>query len=277
MTLSIVAVILGIVEGLTEFLPISSTGHLIVADRMLHFQQLIQGDDRAELFEVVIQLGAILAIGFLYRRQLIESVSGLLRRSSEDKRSASLGLNLLVAFLPAAIFGFLFHKVIKEYLFSPMTVGISLFIGGIIIIMIEKGSREENRTITLESMTVKDAAVVGFAQVLSLIPGTSRSAATIMGGMLRGVQRPAATEFSFLLAFPVMIAASGYELVKYRHILTSDMLATVAIGFVVSFIVALAVVAWFIRFVQRHSFIGFGIYRILFGALVIALSAIHYL
>ena len=275
MGVNLVSIILGIVEGLTEFLPISSTGHLIVADRALHFQELLQNADKAELFEIVIQLGAILAIGALYRKELTKAVSSVWR--PRDAKGRALLINLAIAFLPAAIFGFLFHNVIKNYLFSPLTVGITLVVGGVAIILIEKMTREEERTIALDSMRPSDALVIGLAQVLSLIPGTSRAAATIMGAMLRGVKRAAATEFSFLLAFPVMVAASGYELMKYRHLLTRDMLGILGLGFVTAFVVALAVVAWFIRFVQRHEFTGFGVYRILFGALVLVLVAVHYL
>jgi undecaprenyl-diphosphatase len=273
--IQIYAIILGIVEGLTEFLPISSTGHLIVADRALHFQEMLQNADKAELFEIVIQLGAILAIGALYRRELIKAISSIWHPADESGRR--MGMNIAIAFLPAAIFGFLFHKVIKNYLFSPLTVGISLIVGGVAIIIIEKMSKEESRTITMDTMRPSDALVIGLAQVLSLVPGTSRAAATIMGGMLRGVKRASATEFSFLLAFPVMIAASGFELMKYRDLLSRDMLGILGLGFVTAFVVALAVVAWLIRFVQRHDFTGFGVYRILFGALVLVMVAVHYL
>lgn len=269
----IISVILGIVEGLTEFLPISSTGHLIVAGDLLRFNQLMGDPDRAELFEVVIQLGAILAVGYLFRQRLFSSLTA--KNGSSD--SGRLRTYLIVAFLPAAILGFLFHTAIKNYLFSSLSVAISLIVGGIIIIMIEKFTKEEKRTTTVSTMTMKDALVIGFAQVLSLIPGTSRSASTIMGGMLGGMTRPAATEFSFLLSFPVMIAASGYELLKYRHLLHADMLGILGVGFITAFVSALVVVAWLIRFVQRHSFTGFGIYRILLGALILILLSAHVL
>ena len=265
--ISFIAIFLGIIEGLTEFLPISSTGHLIVFDRVLGFRALLQNPDKAELFEIVIQLGAILAIGVIYRKRL---VSSLMSKSLESS-AGRLRTNLFIAFLPAAILGALTHKFITTYLFGPLTIGITLLVGGIIIIIIEKSSKEENRSIVVDTMTWRDALIIGLAQTLSLIPGTSRSAATIMGGMLRGVKRASATEFSFLLAFPVMIAASVYEMMKYRELLTSDVMGMIMIGFITSFVVALAVVAWFIRYVQRHEFTGFGIYRIFFGALVLAL------
>jgi undecaprenyl-diphosphatase len=273
LSLYVVATILGVVEGLTEFLPISSTGHLIVFDRALNFIQLIGNADKAELFEIVIQLGAILAIGALYRKQLVASIFA----KSASSNAGRLRTNLLLAFIPAAVVGFATHKFIKTYLFSPLPIGIVLLLGGIIIIIIEKRTSEEKRTITIDTMSWRDAIVIGLAQCLSLIPGTSRAAATIMGAMLRGVKRSAATEFSFLLAFPVMIAASGYEIVKYREHLSPDVAGIIGIGFVTAFVVALAVVAWFIRFVQRHPFTGFGWYRIVFGLLVIALWVERYL
>jgi undecaprenyl-diphosphatase len=273
LSLSIVAILLGIVEGLTEFLPVSSTGHLIVFDRILGFRAMLQNADKAELFEVVIQLGAILAIGVIYRKKLVESIFS----KSLESNAGRLRTNLGIAFLPAAIIGFLTHKYITKYLFSPVTVGITLLVGGIAIILIERMTKEDDRSITIDTMSWRDALIVGLAQVLSLIPGTSRSAATIMGGMLRGVKRSSATEFSFLLAFPVMIAASLFELAKYRDLLTSDVVGIIMIGFITSFVVALAVVAWFIRYIQRHQFTGFGYYRIAFGALVLVLSAAHYL
>jgi undecaprenyl-diphosphatase len=276
LSISVIAILLGIVEGLTEFLPVSSTGHLIVFDRLLGFQSMLQNPDKAELFEVVIQLGAILAIGAIYRKKLMASFPPLSLKQFQpflQTKRGQLFINLLVAFLPAAIIGFLTHNFITKYLFGPLTIGITLLVGGIIIIIIEQVTKDENRHITVESMTWKDALVIGLAQVLSLIPGTSRSAATIMGGMLHGVKRASATEFSFLLAFPTMLAASVYELVKYHKLLTSDMLGMISIGFITSFVVALVVVAWFIRYVQRHPFTGFGVYRILFGALVLALWA----
>lgn len=269
LSISIISIILGVVEGLTEFLPVSSTGHLIVFDRILGFQRLLANPDKAELFEVVIQLGAILAIGVLYRKQLMSS---LVSKSTETK-AGRLRTNLFIAFLPAAIIGLITHHWITTYLFNPFTIGIALVVGGIIIIIIERSTHEDRRTIMIDTMTWQDSLVVGLAQTLSLIPGTSRAAATIMGAMLRGVKRAQATEFSFLLAFPVMIAASGYELFKYRHLLTHDMIGIIMLGFITAFVVALAVVAWFIHYVQRHQFIGFGWYRIFFGAVVIALWA----
>lgn len=278
LSLSVIAILLGIVEGLTEFLPVSSTGHLIVFDRLLGFQTMLQNPDKAELFEVVIQLGAILAIGAIYRKKLMASFPPLSPSRFKPFLKTNPGqlfINLIVAFIPAAIIGFLTHGYITKYLFGPLTIGLTLLIGGIAIIIIEKTTKEASRKITVEKLTWKDALIIGCAQVLSLIPGTSRSAATIMGGMLHGVKRASATEFSFLLAFPTMIAASAYELMKYHKLLTSDMMGIILLGFITSFVVALAVVAWFIRYVQSHQFTGFGFYRIFFGALVLALWAAH--
>jgi undecaprenyl-diphosphatase len=262
------AIILGIVEGLTEFIPVSSSGHLIVASDFLKFQDLLGSPEKVELFVVVIQLGAILAVGYYFRHKLWYSLTS----RSLGTTSGQLRTNLLIAFLPAAIFGFLFHAFISKYLFSTFTVAISLVLGGIAIILIEKKSDKEKRTIPLDSMSKREALYVGLAQVVSLIPGVSRSGATIIGGMLSGLTRVAATEFSFLLSFPIMMAASGYELLKYRDLLESSMIGALAVGFVVSFFSALAVVAWLIRFVQKHTFVGFGIYRIAFGAFLLLLS-----
>lgn len=259
-----ISAILGLVEGLTEFIPVSSTGHLILTDHYLNFHSII-GKEQAELFEVVIQLGAILAVGFLFRTRLTHAIV--------SKHIASgpglLRTHLAVAFMPAAVIGFLFHKYIKAFLFSPTSVAISLIVGGIIMILIEKQVASRVHSRSIGSMTMRDAVIVGLSQVLSLIPGVSRSGATIMGGYAGGMSREAATEFSFLLSFPIMIAASGYELVKYRDLITSDMLSTLFIGFLMAFLSALVVVKWLIKFVRSHSFVGFGIYRIVFGVIVL--------
>lgn len=263
----LISAILGVVEGLTEFIPVSSTGHLIIADHFLQFKQTLGNPDKAELFEIVIQLGAILAIGFLYRGKLWEALNA----KNPSSGPGRLRTHLFVAFLPVAVVGFFFHKTIMAYLFTPMTVAISLIIGGIIIIYVESFISVHRQKTEIKTMTVRDALVVGFSQVLSLIPGVSRSGATIIGGMVGGMTRQSATEFSFLLSFPVMIAATVYDLYKHRDVLNSDMLSLLSIGFIVSFIVALAVVRWLIGYVRKHNFIGFGIYRILFGGLVLVL------
>ena len=263
------SIILGLVEGLTEFIPVSSTGHLILADHLLEFGKMLSNPNQAELFEVVIQLGAILAVGFIYRARLWNALTARESASTPGR----LRVHLIVAFLPAAIFGFLFHTKIKEFLFSPTTVAISLIVGGIIMIVIEKMMSGKQHSTDTNTMKIKDALIVGFSQVLSLIPGVSRSGATIMGGYAGGMSRESATEFSFLLSFPVMIAASGYELVKYRDLLTKDMLSALAIGFVAAFFSALVVVRWLIGYVRKHSFVGFGVYRIVVGVIVLILLA----
>ncbi len=285
--LSLVAIILGVIEGLTEFIPVSSTGHMILVGTLLKFESLVGSPDKAELFYVVIQLGAILAVGYFFRKRLMSALTAPFQLATlpvvgslfRDRSSSTpikipaaerLRTHLIVAFLPAAILGFLFHKQIK-LLLNPLTVAIMLIIGGIVIIVVESFTNNEKRTTMLDTMTVRDALIVGFSQVLSLIPGTSRSAATIMGGMLGGMTRQAATEFSFLLSFPIMVAASCYEIYHYHHLLTKDMLSLLGLGFVTAFVVSLVIVAWLVRFVQRHTFLGFGIYRVILGAVILFL------
>jgi undecaprenyl-diphosphatase len=267
-SLWLLAIILGIVEGLTEFIPVSSSGHLIVVSDFLKFHEHLGSPEKVELFVVVIQLGAILAVGYYFRQKLWNTLT------SRDVVSSGgrLRTNLLIAFIPAVIFGYFFHPFITKNLFSTFTVAISLILGGIAIIFIEKKSDKDKHIVPLEDMSVREALYVGLAQVVSLVPGVSRSGATIIGGMLSGMTRPAATEFSFLLSFPIMMAASGYEIVKYYDLLESSMVGALVIGFVVSFFSALVVVAWLIRFVQKHTFVGFGIYRIVFGAFLLTLS-----
>lgn len=264
----LLAIILGIVEGLTEFIPVSSSGHLIIVSDFLKFQQRLGSPEKVELFVVVIQLGAILAVGYYFRQKLWRSLT------SKDVVSTGgrLRTNLLIAFIPAVIFGYFFHPFIAKHLFTTVTVAISLIIGGIAIILIEKKSNKEKHILPLEEMSVKEAVWVGLAQVVSLIPGVSRAGATIIGGMLSGLTRSASTEFSFLLSFPIMMAASGYEIVKYHDLLEPNMIGALAIGFVVAFFSALVVVAWLIKFVQRHTFVGFGVYRIVFGAFLLLLT-----
>lgn len=267
----IVVVVLGMVEGLTEFIPVSSTGHLIVADALLNFQSLIGSRERAELFEIVIQLGAILAIGMIYRQKLTGAATRSLTHNGPERR---LLISLTIGFIPVAAAGFLFHKAIERVLFSPFSVACALIVGGILILVIERVPRRVTARKT-EEMSYAQAAAVGLAQMLSLIPGTSRSAATIMGGLCAGIDRPAATEFSFLLSFPVMLAASVFALLKHRGVLDRGMTLTLLIGFVVSFVVAAAVVRWLIRYVQRHDFTWFAVYRIGFGLALLGLVLTH--
>jgi undecaprenyl-diphosphatase len=257
------AVLMGLVEGATEFIPVSSTGHLILAGDWLGFDQAHYHG--AETFDVFIQLGAILAVVWLYRSK-IGAVVGTLGR---EERSRRLAINLIIAFLPAAIVGFLAHDLIKEKLFNPLTVAIALVVGGIIILIIEAWNPRV-RTETADDVRPPTALGIGLAQVLSLFPGVSRSGATIMGGRSLGLSRVAATEFSFFLAIPVMFAATLYDLWKARHGLSGADFPVFAVGFVVSFLSALLVIRWLLRFVASHSFRGFAWYRIIFGAVLLA-------
>jgi undecaprenyl-diphosphatase len=252
------AAILGLVEGATEFIPVSSTGHLIVVSNWLGLV-----DERAKTFNIFIQLGAILAIVWLYRTRLARSVAEA-RRDSTGRR---LIINLLVAFLPAAIVGFLAHDWIKSRLFNPSVVALALMVGGIFILLIERWG-PQSVVDDVNQVPTRSALGVGLAQVLSLIPGTSRSGATIMGGYALGLSRTAATEFSFLLAIPVMFAATGYDLLKSWALLAAPDLPMFAIGFVVSFVSALIVVRLFLSYVSRHSFRAFAWYRIVLGVIV---------
>ena len=257
------AVVLGIVEGLTEFLPVSSTGHLIIVSDLLGVN-----DEKGKIFDIVIQLGAILAVCWEYRARFARAFSGI----GSDPLQQRFALNLAVAFTPAAALGFLFASKIKQYLFNPIAVAAALVVGAIAIVAIERwyGRRGTPRVTSVDEMTWKDALKVGFAQCLSLVPGTSRSGATIMGGMVVGLSRQAATEFSFFLAVPIMFAATGYQVVKYRELFTASDVGPFAVGFVVSFVAALVAVRALIRYVATHDFRAFAWYRIALGAAVLA-------
>jgi undecaprenyl-diphosphatase len=255
------ALALGLVEGVTEFLPVSSTGHLIVVGDWLNL-----AGERWKTFEIFIQLGAILAVAWLYRDRLI-SAFRTLGRPSDGRR---LILNLALAFLPAGLVGFLLHHWVKEHLFSPVVVGIALIVGGVVILVIERW-KPRSRVYELNELTPGLALATGCCQVLALIPGVSRSGATIMGGYALGLARFAATEFSFFLALPTMCAATLYDLVKSRGALSITDVPLFAIGFVVSFLSALVVIKALLRFVAQHDFRGFAWYRLAFGALVLLL------
>ena len=260
-TLILNSLILGIVEGLTEFLPISSTGHLILAGDLLNFN-----DDKAKLFTIVIQVGAILAICWEYRAK-IGSVLGGLR---SDRQSQKFVLNLAIAFMPLATLGLLFGKHIKAALFKPMPVALAFIVGAFVIIWAEK--REHKiRVESVDDLSPLDALKLGVAQAFALIPGTSRSGATIIGGLLFGLSRKAATEFSFFLAIPTLVVASAYDLYKHRDLLhvESDALSF-AVGLIAAFISALLAVKGLLRYISHHDFIIFAWYRIVFGVLVIA-------
>jgi undecaprenyl-diphosphatase len=257
------ALLLGVVEGLTAFLPISSTGHLIVVSSWLGM-----ADEKSKVFAIVIQLGAILAVCWEFRVRIARAFAGL----AADPVQQRFAANLFVAFLPAAIVGLALQSQIKKYLFNPTSVAIALAVGGLVIFAIERWYARKGapRVLSMYDMTWKDALLVGLAQCFSLIPGTSRSGATIMGGMVFGLSRAVATEFSFFLAIPIMFAATGYELVKYRALLSRDDLAVFAVGFGVSFVAALLAVKGLIRYVAHHDFRAFAWYRIALGIVVLA-------
>ncbi len=259
------ALILGIVEGVTEFLPVSSTGHLILVGDLLDFN-----NEKGKLFEIVIQCGAILAIVWEYRAKLLSVVS----RLGDDPRSRRFAMNLFVAFLPVAILGLLFGKSIKEVLFKPVPVALAFIIGGVIILWAER-RKHEIRVQSVDDMTWKDALKVGLAQLLALIPGTSRAGSTIIGGLFFGLSRRTATEFSFFLAIPVLFAASGYELFRNRHALSADDLSILAVGLVAAFVSAFACVRWLLRYISRHDFTVFAWYRIAFGLIVLITAYTH--
>lgn len=254
------ALVLGLVEGATEFIPVSSTGHLILAGDWLGFE-----GEFADTFDIVIQLGAILAIVWLYRVRLRAAVLGL----RSDPKARLLAINLAVAFLPAAIVGVLLHDWIKAVLFNPVTVSAALVAGGVAILLIER-SRPRPRIGVVDEMRTGTALGIGIAQVASLIPGVSRSGATIMGALALGLSRSAAAEFSFFLAIPVMFAATLFELAGSPQALSPDRLPVLAVGFVTAFVSALLVVRAFLRFVSLHTFSAFAWYRIVFGLALLA-------
>lgn len=253
------ALILGVVEGLTEFLPVSSTGHLILAGDLLDFN-----DERAMVFTIAIQLGAILAVCWEYRSKIIEVIRGI----GSNPAANRFVINLLIAFLPAAIMGLLFIKTIKYYLFHPVPVALALIIGGFLILWAER-RKHVIEVEQVDDMDWKHALKVGLAQCLALIPGTSRSGATIIGGLFFGLSRKAATEFSFFLAIPIMFAATFYDVYKHREFLEWDDLGMFAVGFVAAFISALLAVRGLLRFISNHDFTVFAWYRIVFGMVIL--------
>jgi undecaprenyl-diphosphatase len=254
------AFILGLVEGITEFLPISSTGHLILAGQLLDFT-----GDKAKVFEVAIQLAAILAVVWEYRARLGHVVVSMTR----EKASQRFAVNLMVAFMPAVVLGLAFHKQIKAYLFNPLVVASAFIVGGVLILWAER-RQHVVRAESVDDMTWLDALKVGFAQTLAMIPGTSRSGATIIGGLFFGLSRKAATEFSFFLAIPTMFAATIYDVYKHRDLFSADDLGLFAVGGVASFVSAFLAVRGLIRFISHHDFSIFAWYRIAFGVAVLA-------
>ncbi len=261
------AAFLGVVEGLTEFLPVSSTGHLIVAAEVIGFDHPVR-----EVFEIVIQMGAILAVVWYFRDRLLVRLRGL----TSDPACQRFWLNLALAFIPFAVVGLLFGKHLKHLLFNPPVVALALVLGGLAILIIERIPKQEVHR-EAEALPPRTAIAVGLCQILALIPGVSRSGATIMGGLCLGLSRSAATEFSFFLSIPVLTAASLYDLYKHRHEITGSGYELIGIGFVVSFIVGLLVVHWLLRFVAKHSFVAFGWYRLIAGLALAGAIALGWL
>ena len=264
------AALLGIVEGVTEFLPISSTGHLILASSLLRF-----GNHAAQVFEITIQAGAMLAVVWHYRARLAATALGL----TSDPSRRQFAFNLLLAFLPAAILGWWFGSFIKARLFNPTTVAVAFVLGGLIILMVERSPRQgfaraadrpEIRTV--DDLTPRDAFRIGLVQCAALVPGTSRSGATIIGSMLLGLPRQVATEFSFYLGIPTLFAAAGYSLWQHRDSMRAEDIPLFLTGTGVAFFSALACIRWLIRYVSTHTFSPFGWYRIAFGALILVTS-----
>lgn len=253
------ALILGIVEGVTEFLPISSTGHLILVGDLLDFN-----DEKGKVFAIAIQLGAILAVCWEYRTKIGNVVAGIGSREDSNR----FILNLFIAFLPAAILGLLFIKTIKQHLFHPVSVAVALIVGGVLILWAERRKHVVDVE-RVEDMDWKHALKIGLVQCLALIPGTSRSGATIIGGLFFGLSRKTATEFSFFLAIPIMFAATFYDVYKHREFLHFDDIAMFGIGSVAAFISALLAVRGLLRFISNHDFTVFAWYRIMFGIIVL--------
>jgi undecaprenyl-diphosphatase len=256
------AILLGLVEGLTEFLPISSTGHLIIAGQLLGFH-----DERGKVFDIAIQTGAMLAVCWEYRARFGAVIAGL----GHDAAARRFVFNLLIAFMPAAVLGLLFSSAIKQHLFDAVPVAIAFIVGAFIILWVERRPRAV-RIERVEDMTWLDALKVGLAQAVALIPGTSRSGATIIGGMMFGLSRRAATEFSFFLAVPTLVAAGAYDTYKNRAVLSVDDVGLFATGFVVSFLSAFMCIRWLLRYIATHDFTLFAWYRIAFGVVVLFTS-----
>jgi undecaprenyl-diphosphatase len=249
------AIIIAIIEGLTEFLPVSSTGHMILAAAAMGIHE----DEFVKTFEIAIQLGAIIAIALMYIQRFLKSIN--------------IYFKLIVAFIPTAIIGFLAYDIIKSYLFNPTVVSISLIIGGIILIWIDKRvTTKESKVVDLDEIPYKNAFFIGIAQCLSMIPGTSRAAATIIGGVFNGLNKKQATEFSFLLAVPTMFAASGYDLLKAPINFSAIQITMLVLGLIFAFVSAWFAVKLFLKLVEKYGFKHFGYYRIVLGVLFLAAS-----
>jgi undecaprenyl-diphosphatase len=254
------AAIMGIVEGLTEFLPVSSTGHLILTGSLLGF-----ADDKSKVFDIAIQTGAIFAVMIVYWQRLRDTMAGL----GNDARARRFALNVAIAFVPAVVLGLLFGKAIKAHLFTPVVVASTFIVGGFIILWAERRTAAVVRVESVDDMTPMDALKVGLVQCLAMIPGTSRSGATIIGGMLLGLSRKAATDFSFFLAIPTLIGAGLYSLYKERALLSVADIPLFGVGLLFSFIAAWLCVRWLLRYISTHTFVAFAWYRIAFGIVVL--------
>jgi len=263
-TLLMKAALMGVVEGLTEFLPISSTGHLILAGALLGFN-----DDKAKVFDIAIQTGAIGAVILVYWQKIRTTVRAL----PKDSQARQFALNVLIAFVPAVLLGLLFGKAIKAHLFTPLVVASTFIVGGLVILWAERRQAQLPGAVRIQEvdeMSWKDALKVGLVQCLAMVPGTSRSGATIIGGMLMGLSRKAATDFSFYLAIPTLIGAGAYSLFKERALLSWADVPMFGVGLLASFVSAWLCVRWLLRFIATHSFTGFAWYRIVFGVVVLA-------
>ncbi|HRH28473.1 MAG TPA: undecaprenyl-diphosphate phosphatase [Aquabacterium sp.] len=260
------AAIMGVVEGLTEFLPISSTGHLILAGSLLGFGDDM-GADKAKVFDIAIQTGAIFAVVLVYWQRLLSTVKGL----GSEPQAQRFAINVIVGFLPAVVLGLAFGKLIKEHLFTPTVVATTFILGGLIILWAERRAKGAgpSRVVTVDDMTALDALKVGLVQCLALVPGPSRSGASIIGGMMMGLSRHAATEFSFFLGIPTLIGAGAYSLYKEREILSMADAPLFITGLILAFISAWICVRWLLRYVSTHDFVPFAWYRIAFGLLIL--------
>jgi undecaprenyl-diphosphatase len=257
------AALMGLVEGLTEFLPISSTGHLILAGALLGFD-----DEKAKVFDIAIQTGAIFAVILVYWQKIRDTLVAL----PTEKQAQQFALNVFIAFVPAVVLGLLFGKAIKAHLFTPWVVATTFIVGGFIILWAERRQSAGGTAVrihSVETMTSLDALKVGLVQCLAMVPGTSRSGATIIGGMLMGLSRKAATDFSFYLAIPTLIGAGGYSLYKERALLSMADVPMFGVGLVFSFVSAWLCIRWLLRYIATHSFVGFAYYRIAFGVVVL--------
>ncbi len=252
------AIILGIIEGLTEFIPVSSTAHLIISSYLIEFESV-----RNNVFEIAIQIGAIFAICIVYHQKIFQTIIEI-----KKPKAQKFSLNLFLAFIPSLFFGVLFHEYIKEHFFSNFSIALALIFGGLVMIFVER-MKLDSTIKNIDKLDLRTSIIIGLCQCLAMIPGVSRSGATIIGGMCCGLNRKTATEFSFFLAIPTISAACIYDIYKNFSILSFDDFELILIGSISAFISAILVINWFIKFVSKYSFIGFGFYRIFLGFLIL--------